>query len=160
MGAKIQLFPPRATQKAVTMEINKMPADIKKLTIQFSGRKLASMVLALHARSDLAENIKAIDGINSDFRPEVRALMEDFTDAQMKTKPPVEMLATLDQDLRIVFPSIIEEAKVFMRARNVNISDDEAFNAFNIVVLLFCASAQANRPLLAMIQKMDASPLR
>ena len=136
-----------------------MAIDLNQIRRQFSGRKVAELVLEHMKRAGAAENMLAIKGAIEELRLPVSSLVEKFVDSQFKLKPQIEVFAALNDDLGNRFPLMIEATKEFMRANQVTLADDEAFDVFNILILVYAQNGHVIPALRRAIEKMVAAPL-
>lgn len=124
--------------------------NIKKLTQQFHGRKFGELVMHHYANQSATETMDALAGTTILLPKNLQNKIADWIDeVSFVGADPAFWKA----DCGEVFEQMTEFAISHFEEQGINISDDDAFNLFQIILLNFAYTAHNNPSSKAFIQK-------
>ena len=129
-----------------------MAVDFEKLARQFSGRRLAELILE-HAKQKPQQNQAALLGLVKEIGNELNEPVMELIDF-LNSSSQEEKKEFFSADLGKQFLSLIDMIKGFFGLQyQLRITQDEAFSVFNILVLNWALSCQTSPETKAAMQK-------
>ncbi|MER8483835.1 hypothetical protein [Mesorhizobium sp. M1322] len=127
--------------------------DLEGMARQFSGRRVAELVLHHVNEQDLYQCRAALLGLRAELREELAAPVLDLVDFFVAMPQP-EQKQFFSADLGFKFPEIVDVTKGFLEKRHgVLITPDEAFTIFNLLILNWALACHANAETKAAMKK-------
>lgn len=129
-----------------------MPVDFEKLARQYSGRKLAELILE-HAKQKPQQNQAALLGLVKEIGSELNEPVMELIDF-LNSSSHEEKKEFFSADLGKQFLSLIDMIKGFLGLQyQLRITQDEAFSIFNILILNWALACQTSAETKAAMQK-------
>jgi hypothetical protein len=117
--------------------------DFQDLARQYSGRRLAQLILS-HTESSSDDNKLALAGLMRELRIQLKEPVMELIDF-LNSSSQYEKRQFFASDLGKQFLSIINVSKGFCSNKfQLQISHDEAFSIFNILIINWALGCQMN----------------